>query len=787
MSFFAHTDPLHPDSSQAEQFWEPLFTPLGDDPETECQGAICAKCRELDRFHGHLNKVAYLAERFAAEIFPPDSAEAKSAAKWGRLVGLWHDLGKFAEKWQAYLKAKVDPHADEVAGRIDHSTAGAQHSVAAHSLFGQLLAYGIAAHHCGLLDVKTNTESCQEARLEKPIFPPTAAPSELLRLEVPAFPPFLFEILCHHRSESGFSVQFFTRMLFSCLVDADFLATEAFMSPSATGVRNSVPADALARIEELVAAKIARFGKPGPDDRVNQQRARVVADCAVAAEHGPGLFTLTVPTGGGKTLSSLLFAVRHALRHGQRRIIYVVPFTSIIEQNAEVIRSIVAPLASETFTPLIEHHSSLAPERETEQSRLATENWDAPVVITTAVQFFESLFAAKTSRSRRLHHIANAVVILDEAQTLPVNLLAPCLRVIQELADHYSTTAVLCTATQPAVAFDPAAFPIGLRGIREIIQQPKALFAALERVTIQDLGKQSDASLTELLMEARQVLCVVNRRRHAQELFRALPPEAYAFHLSALMCPEHRSRILAIVRARLVDGLPTRLISTQLIEAGVDVDFPVVYRALAGLDSIAQAAGRCNRHGRLPGQGEVFVFRPEDRGGEAYFQETAQIAAQVMARHADLLSEEAIHHFFDLYYYQQKDRWDAEAILESFRYDGAPQLKHCPFRFDFASVAERFQLIDNWQQPVLIPFDERAKALITELRDERIPLHRHLLRGLQRYTVQIRPQLLCDHAHAFEPLRDGGFHALISTELHYSPQFGLAMDPVHSAGQALVY
>jgi CRISPR-associated endonuclease/helicase Cas3 len=787
VSVYAHTDPSHPRPDEASQYWEPLFTPFGDNPETQCQGAECAACARLDRFHGHLNKVAFLASQFAAEMFAPNSTETHSAAEWGRLAGLWHDLGKFAPEWQAYLKSKVDPHADEVAGRVDHSTAGAQHSVSAHPLFGHLLAYGICAHHRGLLDVKTNQESCQEARLQKKVFAPNGVPSVLQSLTVPVFPPFLLQILRQSRQQSGFPSQFFTRILFSCLVDADFLATEAFMNPAATSVRNCAPMDALARIEELVTARIDGFGKPKAGDVVNQQRAKVVEDCAAAAELSPGLFTLTVPTGGGKTLSSLLFALRHALRHGQRRVIYVVPFTSIIEQNAEVIRSIVEPLGSSEYTPLIEHHSSLSPEKETEQSRLAAENWDAPIIITTAVQFFESLYAAKTSRSRKLHRIANAVVIFDEAQTLPVDFLAPCLRCIEELTSHYNTTAVLCTATQPAIQFEAEEFPIGLREVREIVSDTRSLFAALDRVKIEHLGEVTDAHLVERLRQAPQVLCVVNRRRHAQELFRLLKGGTDTFHLSALMCPAHRSEVLARVRERLHEGLPTKLVSTQLIEAGVDVDFPVVFRALAGLDSIAQSAGRCNRHGKMSSPGEVFVFQPEDQGGEAYFRETAQVAAQVMALHQDLLGEEAIHHYFDLYYYQQKDRWDANAILESFRYDGHPAMKHCPFRFDFASVAKRFRLIDDWQQTVLIPFDERATQLIAELRNEQIPLHRSLLRGLQRYTVQIAPKLFHENAHAFEPLRDGAFHALNSPELHYSGDFGLALDAAHSAAQNLIF
>jgi CRISPR-associated endonuclease/helicase Cas3 len=465
-------------------------------------------------------------------------------------------------------------------------------------------------------------------------------------------------------------------------------------------------------------------------------------------------------------------------------VIYVVPFTSIIEQNAEVIREILAPLESSTFTPLIEHHSSLSPEKESAQARLASENWDAPIIITTAVQFYESLFAAKTSRCRKLHNIANSVVILDEAQSLPVDFLSPCLRVLQELTDHYHTTAVLCTATQPAVNHDATEFPIGLKNCREIIANTSALFAALERVKVEALGDVSDSTLAQRLADNPQVLCVVNRRKHAQQIFQQLGEEAGNYHLSALMCPEHRSRILTEVRTRLRDGLLVRVISTQLIEAGVDVDFPVVYRALAGLDSIAQAAGRCNRNGKLSTPGQTYVFRPEDQRAETYFRETAQVAHQLIDLHPDLLGREAIRHYFDLYYYQQKSRWDSKDILGHFRIDGRNQA--FPFDFSYSSVAEKFRLIDDWQVSVIIPYDDRARSLIAELRSPSIPLHRKLLRALQRYTVQIPPRLRDDNIRSFEALRDGQFHALVSTDLNYSEHFGLTFDEGHCNSQKLI-
>ena len=771
MDFYAHTS-TNPDGTPADRkTWEPLFTP--DCPALK--GEDCPDCENLTPKHGHLNKVAHLAGTFAAQMFH-EGPDREAAKQWGYLAGLWHDLGKFAPAWQSYLTSKADPHIADTSGKLDHSTAGAQHAVQSHPVLGHLLAYAIAGHHSGLLDGLANG-ACQALRLQKNDLPDYSnAPSEITGSTVPSPPRFL--------TQDAYSLSLFTRMLFSCLVDADFLATEAFMNAAQAKDRNAVPETILASISKLVDQKIDSFGDPSPEDIVNIQRKKVVDDCRTSANEAQGLFTLTVPTGGGKTLSSLSFALRHAIAHGQKRIIYVVPFTSIIEQNAEVISEIIDPLASHTFTPLIEHHSSLSPDKETTQSRLAAENWDAPIIITTSVQFYESLFAKKTTSCRKLHNIANSVVILDEAQSLPVDFLSPCLRVLQELSDNYHTTSVLCTATQPAIHYDEAEFPIGLKNCREIIADTDSLFGALKRVEVSPLGDLPDNTLAEKLTTHSQVLCIVNRRKHAQELFQLIGGADGHYHLSALMCPEHRSQILAKIRKRLIQKLPTRVISTQLIEAGVDVDFPVVYRALAGLDSIAQAAGRCNRNGKLQERGHTYIFQPEDQKAETYFRETAQVAHQLLDLYPDLLGQEAIHHYFDLYYYQQSKRWDAKAILDDFHLAG--DQPSFPFPFAYSTVAEKFHLIENWQVPVIIPFDHKAKTLIEELRNEVTPLNRKLLRGLQRYTVQVPPRLRDENIRSFEALRDSQFHSLISTDLNYSDDFGLALDGDYSNSQKLI-
>lgn len=813
MSYFAHSK-----EDESPETWEPLFTPFSkiskiSKSENVCEAAECSRCESLEPLHGHLNKVGFWAAKFASQMIP---RERETLAGWARAAGLWHDLGKFSKKFQSYLKDGKE--------KVDHSSAGAQHAIKAmememaeaavfcYRVDGQIkktkvsdilphcIAYGIAGHHSGLLDAKTNGESCQFARLKKGLESIADCPDALLKMETIALPSFIKTALGEPK-RGAFTLSFFSRMLFSCLVDADFLATESFMNPEKVRLRNQIPHDALSQILDLLEKKLDKFGEP--TNEVNRQRAKLAHDCRKSAKESPGIFTLTVPTGGGKTLASLLFALKHALAHGQSRILYVVPFTSIIEQNAEVIREIIKPIETENFTPLIEHHASFElDENESDAKKirlkLATENWDAPLIMTTAVQFYESLFAAKTSRARKLHNIANSVIVLDEAQTLPVDLLSPCLRVLKELSENYHATIILCTATQPAIRFDKMDFPIGFKGLdsREIVSDSRSLFNVLKRVSIKHCGQMSDEDLASKLSEESQVLCIVNRRAHAQALFQKLANANHTngekssenFHLSALMCPAHRSEILQKVRHRLDEKLPTRLIATQVIEAGVDIDFPMVYRALAGLDSIAQAAGRCNREGKLR-EGRVFVFEPEDVKGEKFFRETANVASEIIELKkegqldGDLLGEEAIRKYFDIYYYREGEKcgWDEKCILEKFR------LHECnrdfPLAFAFASAARDFKLIDEIYEPIIIPFDEKALERIEQLKCEKIPLNRDLLRGLQRYTVQIAPRIRKENVNSFDSFRDDAFHVLISLKPNYSLNFGLTFDEKYVSSQ----
>ncbi|MEW6587014.1 MAG: CRISPR-associated helicase Cas3', partial [Nitrospirota bacterium] len=610
---------------------------------------------------------------------------------------------------------------------------------------------------------------CQEARLKKHIphwehglqFIPTFTDIE---------PPNVLKnaVLV----KDAFSIAFFVRMIFSCLVDADFLDTEAFMNPKQSALREKWPNNVLEEMDKALT-EFLRLMSP-EDTLVNRQRALVREACLKAAnEQKARLFSLTVPTGGGKTLASLAFALRHAIRHGLQRVIYVIPLTSIIEQNAEVFRNAMESVSSGLGRDVVlEHHSNLDPEKETAVNRFASENWDAPLIVTTSVQFYESLFANKTSRCRKLHRMARSVIILDEAQTLPVDYLEPCLSALQELVTNYCASVVICTATQPAVERREN-FKIGLQKTFEIIPKPVALYSELQRVSVMDIGNKSDEEICKLLSAEPQVLCIVNTKPHARKLFEALGPEAGCFHLSGNMCPAHRSETLTKIRENLAEGRVCRVVSTQVIEAGVDVDFPVVYRSLAGLDSIAQAAGRCNRNGKLAAKGRTFIFRSEHTKAERFFADTAQCAGQILSLYDDPLDLKTVEHYFKLYYWDQSARWDEKKIMDNF---GLINDREFPFNFGFKRTAESFQLIDDADsKPVIIPWREEGRGLCERLRAMPEPTL-EIRRQLQRYVVQVRRWALEKHAGTDIQLIHDGIYILASPEIHYSEDTGLDLD-----------
>jgi CRISPR-associated endonuclease/helicase Cas3 len=679
----------------------------------------------------HLSAVSQMAGRMASEF---------GAEEWGRLAGLWHDLGKFSRDFQSYIRSKSGHEAhlvDAAFGKVNHSSAGALHSEASFGKLGLVLAYLIAGHHADLPD--WFSDETGNAALENRLrvgkeqgllqLALEAAPIEILRQQVPS--PSAIKL---GKDFSG--LHLWIRMLFSCLTDADFLDTEAFMDAAKSGQRGGYPelATLRAQFDEAMEKKAQEAGATP----VNQLRANVLRQCRAKATDAPGIYTLTVPTGGGKTLSSLAFALEHALHHGKRRIVYAIPYTSIIEQTANVFRDILGGA-------VLEHHSNLDAKEETAESRLASENWDAPLIVTTNVQLFESLFAARTSRCRKLHNLVNSVIILDEAQLLPPEFLQPILDVMRLLALYYGVTFVLCTATQPALGTRTDSFgKTWLRGpgdATEIVSGTEQLYQQLERVKVtlpedwNTLGNWDE--IADAIARHPSVLAIVNTRADCRELHRRMP--AGTIHLSALMCGEHRSSVIKRIKQQLKDKESVRVVSTQLIEAGVDVDFPVVYRALAGLDSIAQAAGRCNREGKQADKGQVFVFVPPKQAPPGLLRFGEDVCKRLLIdRPENPLTPEWFTRYFEHYYGKAgKEGLDKKGIHELLTKDAA----QC--KIQFRTAAERFQLIDEGGSvAVIVSYanpkepERDSRPLIARLRSGE--LHRALLRELQRFTVSVR-------------------------------------------------
>jgi len=685
----------------------------------------------------HLEEVGRRAAAFARSFGWMEAARA---------AGLLHDIGKASNAYQAYIAAP-----QEGASRgPDHSTAGAREAENLYGPYlGRMLAYAIAGHHGGLPDFRDLDRRVREKALED---------CTRWREAVNNLPECAALVSRRSRPNvhPGFSEAFLIRMLFSCLVDADFLATERFYEQ-----REREPPTDLALLQGRLMSRLAAMRRDNTE--LNRRRSEVLDHVLQKAGLEPGLFTLTTPTGGGKTLTSLAFALEHARLHGLKRVIYVIPYTSIIEQTAAVFREVLdAP------EDVLEHHASFdwEPQRQsTEEAddegragltklRRAAENWDAPIIVTTAVQFFESLFARSPSRCRKLHRIAESVVILDEAQTLPLRLLRPCMAALNELATNYRTSIVLCTATQPAlrlcdgfsdVGRAPRARPkkvgFDIDDKRELAPDPKGLFESLKRVEVELRGKTGDDEVAARFAEQPQMLCIVNNRLHARRLFdrlKADPDVAEGVrHLTTLMCPAHRRAVLADVRTRLAGGRAVRLVATSLVEAGVDVDFPEVWRAITGLDSIAQAAGRCNREGRLV-RGRTVVFEPADAAPPRDLEPLIAAAQSVFRRGLDPLSLEGVRAYFQEVYWlrgadamdragTRRNPWSILQALEE-RVDG--------LEFEFETIARGFQLIDDDQATVIVPYDAPARTALSRVAAMDRPSGLDL-RKLQQYAVSI--------------------------------------------------
>lgn len=695
--------------------------------------------------------------------------------KMAEAAGLLHDLGKYTDDFQRRIAGD--------AVRTDHSTHGAIQAVERYGKLGHLLAYGIAGHHAGLANGINGIERTALHDRLRGSGLPALLDDWRNEIVLPEARTLSLPLKPHSRERSNFQFAFLVRMLFSCLVDADYLDTEAFYAglegKGQDSLRNA-PVPNLVALREQLDRYLAGFS---PDSVLNRVRADILRHVRAQAEKLPGLFSLTVPTGGGKTLASLAFALDHAIHQGLRRVIFVIPFTSIVEQTARVFREALGPLGE---AAVLEHHSAFiaTPPRDEpehfqarEKLRLAMENWDAPIVVTTAVQFFESLFAARPAQCRKLHNIASSVVILDEAQTMPLKLLRPAVAAIDELARNYHSSVVLCTATQPAL--EAPAFEGGLQDVRELAPEPPELFRRLERVRIRHLGLLDDVALTAELRGREQVLCIVNNRRHARSVYQSIADLPGARHLSTLMCAKHRSVVLDEIRGLLARGEPCRLVSTSLIEAGVDISLPTVLRAEAGLDSIAQAAGRCNRNKeRAVEASEVLVFATanDDWAPPPELLQYAQAAQETLRQpqyRSDPLSPAAIRAYFEKLYWQHGgdalDRHNLLGITQESDIDSLPM----------ETLAAKFRMIESGQMPVIVPYDEDAREALERLRHAERSVG--LARKLQPYLVQLPPSaydVLCK-VGAVQPVSmekwGEQFMELVNIDL-YDADFGLNWD-----------
>lgn len=690
---------------------------------------------EMQTVDAHLAGTARLCAAFAGQF---------GEARRGALLGSAHDIGKYSDAFQLRLLANGK--------KVDHATAGALECAKRSE---DAAACCIVGHHGGLPDYGN------------PRVDPPGAPTCAGRLRKGlrgGIPPYRWAGSLPDPGprpplSSGYDLAMWIKLLYSCLVDADYLDTEAFMSGGAVQRGGYDPLPLL--LERLEAYIRPWFPGATP---LNRSRCAILSQCLEKAAQGRGIYSLTVPTGGGKTVASLAFALKHAVTHGLSRIIYVLPYTSIIEQNAAVFREILGG------QNVVEHHSGIRLDADEETNaqnrfqRLAAENWDAPVVVTTAVQFFDSLYSNRPSQCRKLHNLANSVLLFDEAQMIPTCHLLPCVGAISSLAAQFRSTVVLCTATQPVLAdlfrqFHPE------QQILELCPEAAAGDPNFCRVTYRDGGTLTLAALAEELEGQEQALCIVNTRRAAQELFRLLPPEG-RFHLSTLLYPAHRKAVLQTVRERLAQGLPCRVVSTSLIEAGVDVDFPVVYRELAGLDSVAQAAGRCNREGRRPACDSIVTYFRSEIPVPLLQQIPVQAAREALHGGLTPGDPEAIRRYFSALRSLTGDRTDKTGTVKALR-DG---IEGCMLPFE--TVAGRFHLIDQETCTVYLPLGG-GEALCQAL--EAGTACREDYRRAGQYSVGVYARHFAALSRAGDLLPLTPDSAILTNLSLYDPETGLSL------------
>lgn len=660
----------------------------------------------------HLENVASQAAAFA---------EPFGAQDWARLVGLVHDAGKASQAFQRRLEgAKI---------KVDHASGGAQLLANDYGLFGKLLAYLVAGHHGGL---PNGCEPGRRGTLRDRLATDVEDYASFFDIaEIPekgvltdSLPTWL-SVEYDSKEHKTFAFTFLLRMLYSCLVDADFLDTEQVMSAERAAQRVYC-GFSLSEMRDKLADKMSAFAADTP---VNEARADIHAACLEATGKKPGIYVLNVPTGGGKTLAGLDFALNHALKNGQNRVVYAIPYTSIVEQTAGVFKELFG------VDSVLEHHSNYEFDEEDDErcarERFAMENWDVPLVVTTNVQLFESLYSDKPSRCRKNHNLTNSVVVLDEAQSIPDALLEPCLAALEELAAHYGTTVVLCTATQPNLD-GVWPFEAGTSDIVPAQRRHAELFEA--RTAIDYVGQIEADELVSRIASENQALCIVSTRKAAATLYDRLKETDAGeglFHLSASMVPVHRSAVFQRIRERLAAGLPCRVVSTQLVEAGVDVDFPVVFRELAGIDSIKQAAGRCNREGKAE-KGRVFVFdcpefAIEDKRN--WLSQMRALGAETIELGDQPFADDGVSYFFKRRFeVVEKDKL---GVLGDFA--NSKHLRSAYFSFE--SCGETFRFVEDEGVPVFVPWGDDGLALLEKARTGKVDIR--TARAMQRYTVSV--------------------------------------------------
>ena len=691
----------------------------------------------------HLKGTAEFAERFAA---------AFDAAEQGALAGLAHDIGKYSEAFQRRIL--------ENGPKTDHSTAGAFECAKINQIPA---AFCVAGHHSGLPDLggsDDQSEGTLYARINRAAqntIPDYSIWKTELSLPNAGTPRYF--------NQDVLTDMFFTRMLYSCLVDADYLDTELFMGEQRIERR---PESSLTELDHRLEQYIRDWFPP--EGALNVKRCSILEGCIQSGTLAQGIFTLTVPTGGGKTVASLAFAIKHAGVHGLDRVIYVVPYTSIIEQTAQTFRDI---FGAEN---VLEHHSGIdffAEDRVSEESirlSLASENWDMPVIVTTAVQFFESIFACRSSRCRKIHNIARSVIVFDEAQMLPIPYLRPCVYAISQLVQNYQVSAVLCTATQPALSevfqeFYPGYSPT------ELCPANLANDPIFQRTIIHRSGIRTWDEVSAQINRENQILCIVNSRKHAQEVFTRLQGDG-CFHLSTLMIPADRRTVMTDIRERLKTGRPCRVVSTSLIEAGVDVDFPIVLREEAGLDSVVQAAGRCNREGKRPPDSSIVtVFQPETKPPSLFHMNIAAARAALRAENDTITGPKAMQRYYqELLSLKGTEALDKHDIIR----------QSSGQTFPFRSIASQFHLIEQDTVTVYIPVDEGKDLLEQRLRGE---ISRSLMRKLSQYSVNIYQQHFraLQEAGDIQPVgADGWYLANLSL---YDRKTGLSLSADYGQAQ----